>query len=109
MLGATTARVVWRHILPNALGPVIVAGTINVASAIIAESTLSFLGLGDPDNVSWGSILEQGFAQGAISQGAWWFLGAPGLWWGLLAGLAVVAVALLARFLVVSKRALTRV
>ena len=47
-----------RHILPNAVGPVIVAGTIEVANAIIAESTLSFLGLGFPPDIpSWGRIL----------------------------------------------------
>ena len=57
-LGATTPRQVVRHILPNALGPVIVAGTIDVAAAIIAESTLSFLGLGFPPDVpTWGRIL----------------------------------------------------
>jgi len=57
-LGASTARQVWRHILPNALGPVIVAGTIDVAAAIIAESTLSFLGLGFPPDIpTWGRIL----------------------------------------------------
>jgi len=57
-LGATTTRVVWRHILPNALGPVIVAGTISVAAAIIAESTLSFLGLGFPPDIpTWGRLL----------------------------------------------------
>jgi peptide/nickel transport system permease protein len=57
-LGAGTARVVWRHILPNALGPVIVAGTIDVAAAIIAESTLSFLGLGFPPDIpTWGRLL----------------------------------------------------
>jgi peptide/nickel transport system permease protein len=57
-LGASTLRQVVRHILPNALGPVIVAGTIEVASAIIAESTLSFLGLGFPPDIpSWGRIL----------------------------------------------------
>jgi peptide/nickel transport system permease protein len=57
-LGASTLRQVVRHILPNALGPVIVAGTIEVANAIIAESTLSFLGLGFPPDVpSWGRIL----------------------------------------------------
>jgi len=57
-LGASTTRQVLRHILPNALGPVIVAGTINVADAIIAESTLSFLGLGfPPDTPTWGRIL----------------------------------------------------
>ena len=57
-LGASRARQVIRHILPNALGPVIIAGTIDVAAAIIAESTLSFLGLGFPPDVpSWGRIL----------------------------------------------------
>jgi peptide/nickel transport system permease protein len=57
-LGASTGRVVWRHILPNALGPVIVTGTINVAAAIIAESTLSFLGLGFPPDIpTWGRLL----------------------------------------------------
>lgn len=57
-LGASTFRVVVRHILPNALGPVIVAGTIDVAAAIIAESTLSFLGLGFPADIpTWGRLL----------------------------------------------------
>jgi peptide/nickel transport system permease protein len=57
-LGASKLRQVVRHILPNALGPVIVAGTIDVAAAIIAESTLSFLGLGFPPDVpTWGRIL----------------------------------------------------
>jgi peptide/nickel transport system permease protein len=57
-LGASKMRQVVRHILPNALGPVIVAGTIDVAAAIIAESTLSFLGLGFPPDIpTWGRIL----------------------------------------------------
>jgi len=57
-LGASTGRQVLRHILPNSLGPVIVAGTIDVAAAIIAESTLSFLGLGFPSDIpTWGRIL----------------------------------------------------
>ena len=57
-LGASRTRQVVRHILPNALGPVIVAGTIDVAVAIITESTLSFLGLGFPPDIpSWGRIL----------------------------------------------------
>ena len=57
-LGASTPRQVTRHILPNSLGPVIVAGTIDVAAAIIAESTLSFLGLGFPPDIpTWGRIL----------------------------------------------------
>jgi peptide/nickel transport system permease protein len=57
-LGASPIRQVLRHILPNALGPVIVAGTIDVAAAIIAESTLSFLGLGFPPDIpTWGRVL----------------------------------------------------
>ena len=57
-LGATKWRQVVRHILPNSLGPVIVAGTVYVADAIIAESTLSFLGLGFPPDIpTWGRLL----------------------------------------------------
>jgi peptide/nickel transport system permease protein len=57
-LGASRLRLVLRHILPNAMGPVIVAATIDIAAAIIAESTLSFLGLGFPPDVpTWGRLL----------------------------------------------------
>lgn len=57
-LGVPPLRQVVRHILPNAMGPVIVAGTLDVATAIIAESTLSFLGLGFPPDIpTWGRIL----------------------------------------------------
>jgi peptide/nickel transport system permease protein len=57
-LGAPPLRQVVRHILPNAMGPVIVAGTIDVAAAIIAESSLSFLGLGFPPDIpTWGRLL----------------------------------------------------
>jgi peptide/nickel transport system permease protein len=58
-LGASRIRQVFQHILPNALGPVIVAATIDVAAAIIAESTLSFLGLGFPPDIpTWGRLLS---------------------------------------------------
>ncbi len=60
-LGASVPRQVMRHILPNSLGPVIVAATNDVAAAIIAESTLSFLGLGFPPDIpTWGRILYDG-------------------------------------------------
>jgi peptide/nickel transport system permease protein len=72
-LGASTLRQVVRHILPNALGPVIVAGTIDVAAAIIAESTLSFLGLGFPPDIpTWGRILFD--AKDQIDIAAYWAL-----------------------------------
>ncbi len=50
-----------------------------MASAVLAETTLSFLGLGDPQRVSWGSMLDDAFSSGAISIGAWWFILPPGL------------------------------
>ncbi|HZS32397.1 MAG TPA: ABC transporter permease [Methylomirabilota bacterium] len=57
-LGVPTARQVVRHVLPNAIGPVIVAGSLDVAAAILLESTLSFLGLGFPPDIpTWGRIL----------------------------------------------------
>jgi len=72
-LGATTARQVLHHMLPNSLGPVIVAGTIDVAAAIIAESTLSFLGLGFPPDVpTWGRILFD--AKDRLDEAAHWAL-----------------------------------
>jgi peptide/nickel transport system permease protein len=78
-LGANHRQIIARHILPNVF-PLIFANTILVvAVAILTEATLSFLGLGDPFSVSWGSILESAFAEGAISLGAWWYLVPPGL------------------------------
>jgi peptide/nickel transport system permease protein len=72
-LGASTFRQVVRHILPNALGPVIVAGTINVADAIIAEATLSFLGLGFPPDIpTWGRILFD--AKDRLDSAPYWAL-----------------------------------
>jgi peptide/nickel transport system permease protein len=78
-LGASDRQIVGRHILPNVLPLIFANTTLVVAVAILTETTLSFLGLGDPFSVSWGSILESAFAEGAISLGAWWYLVPPGL------------------------------
>lgn len=59
-LGLGNARILFRHILPNAVAPVIVAATFGVAAAIITESTLSFIGLGDATAPSWGKLLNEG-------------------------------------------------
>ena len=76
-LGASRTRQVVQHILPNALGPVIVAATIDVAAAIIAESTLSFLGLGFPPDIpTWGRLLAD--AKDYLDMATHWAL-APGL------------------------------
>ena len=78
-LGAGNLHIVGRHVLPNVF-PLIFANTVLVvAIAILSESTLSFLGLGDPLAVSWGSMLEGAFTSGAVSAGAWWYLLAPGI------------------------------
>ncbi|MEX0754683.1 MAG: ABC transporter permease, partial [Actinomycetota bacterium] len=78
-LGARERHLIGHHVLPNVF-PVIFANTIlTVALAILSESTLSFLGLGDPSRISWGAILENAFSEGASTLGAWWWLGAPGV------------------------------
>jgi peptide/nickel transport system permease protein len=90
-LGASDAYIIRTHILPNTL-PLIFANTVLiVAIAILAEAGLSFLGLGDPNSISWGSMLENGFESGAPSAGAWWYVVPPGLCITLL----VLAVAVL--------------
>ena len=78
-LGAGNVHQMTRHVLPNVMPLVLANTTLAVSISILSETTLSFLGLGDPTQVSWGTILEQGFGAGAISQGAWWDLGAPGV------------------------------
>src|SRR6185503_11105673 len=76
-LGASDFRTVFRHILPNTLAPVFVAATFGIASAILIESTLSFLGFGvPPSTASWGSIL---FDARRLQTRAWWLSVFPGL------------------------------
>jgi peptide/nickel transport system permease protein len=78
-LGASDWHMITRHILPNVF-PLIFANTILVvAIAILSETTLSFLGLGDPLSISWGTVLEFAFSGTAASRGAWWWLLPPGL------------------------------
>jgi peptide/nickel transport system permease protein len=79
VLGAGRWRQMSRHVLPNVMPMVFANTTLTVAIAILAETTLSFLGLGDPTRVSWGSMLEGAFAVGAITTGAWWYIVPPGV------------------------------
>ena len=78
-LGAGDGQLIMKHVLPN-LFPVIFANTIlSIALAILAESALAFIGLGDPLRVSWGQTLEVAFDPGAApTVGAWWWIGFPG-------------------------------
>ena len=76
-LGASDARLIWRHLLPNSLAPVMVSATLGIAGAILTESALSFLGLGvQPPTPSWGNILTMGKDNIEI---AWWLSVFPGL------------------------------
>jgi peptide/nickel transport system permease protein len=78
-LGASRWHLTSRHIVPN-VAPLILANTtLTVPIAILTETTLSFLGLGDPTRVSWGRMLEDAFQSGAIGEGAWWYYVPPGV------------------------------
>jgi peptide/nickel transport system permease protein len=78
-LGATNRHLMGRHVLPS-VGPLILANlTLTVPIAILSETTLSFLGLGDPSRPSWGKMLQDSFQAGALSEHAWWFYVPPGL------------------------------
>ena len=75
--GAGDLRIIFRHILPNAMAPVLVAATLGVAHAVLIESSLSFLGLGvQPPDPSWGNMLTEGKDNIEI---AWWLSVFPGL------------------------------
>jgi len=78
-IGAGNFHIMRKHILPQVL-PLIVANTVLIIStAILVESGLAFLGLGDPTRPSWGTMLHFAFERSAISNGAWWFYLPPGL------------------------------
>ncbi len=79
VLGASKWHQMTRHVLPNVMPMVFANTTLTVAIAILTETTLSFLGLGDPTRISWGSMLEDAFNVGAITTGAWWFIIPPGV------------------------------
>ncbi len=74
-LGYSSARIVFLEILPNAMAPVIVTTSVMVATAILSEAALSFLGLGDPNLVSWGSMIGAGRDQ---LRTAWYLVALPG-------------------------------
>jgi peptide/nickel transport system permease protein len=78
-LGASGFKLVGKHVLPNVM-PVILAQTIlSIALAILSESTLSFIGLGDPLRPSWGAVLSNANEAGAPTLGAYWWISAPGV------------------------------
>lgn len=78
-LGAGDPRIVWRHVLPNVIAPVVIAATLGIAGAIMAEAALSFLGLGvQPPTPSWGAMIADGRDLSQLRNAPWTSL-APGL------------------------------
>jgi peptide/nickel transport system permease protein len=79
VLGAGRWHQISRHILPNVMPMVFANTTLTVSIAILSETTLSFLGLGDPTRTSWGSMLDDAYSIGAITTGSWWYIVPPGV------------------------------
>ena len=75
-IGAGNGRLIWRVILPNAFPPLVVSGTLAIGSAILFEAGLSFLGLGDPNQMSWGMMIGSSRQYVLAS---WWAVAIPGL------------------------------
>ena len=85
-LGGGHWHIMSRHVLPNVMPLVLAQTTLIISSAILAEATLAFLGLGDPTIVSWGGLLQDAREAGAVSAGKWWYLVPPGV---AIAGVAL--------------------
>ena len=75
VIGSSNARIIWRVILPNALAPLIVSATLAIGTAILFEAGLSFLGLGDPNVMSWGLMIG---SNRPYILTAWWAVTLPG-------------------------------
>jgi peptide/nickel transport system permease protein len=103
MSGASSARIIMRHILPNVLPFIIISASLQTAAGVLVESYLSFLGLGDPSQPSWGLLLQQ--AQLYLQQ-AWWMSAFPGTFLSItILGLNLIGDGLASRF---GARAVTR-
>lgn len=76
-VGASSGRIILRHILPQVMPLIIAEAVLDISVAILAESSLAFLGLGDPTLISWGSMLNFAFERATTAR-AWWFLLPPG-------------------------------
>ncbi|MFE6616624.1 ABC transporter permease [Amycolatopsis sp. NPDC057786] len=78
-LGGGHLHIVGKHVLPGVMPLVLANTTLVVGNAVIADATLAFLGVGNPNTVSWGAMLQTALNNGAISKGAWWNLLPPGV------------------------------
>ena len=85
-LGAGKWHIMLRHILPNVFPLVFSESILIISSSILTETSLAFLGLGDPTNPSWGTMLNDAYSTGAMNNGAWWYF--------VTSGICVILVAL---------------
>ena len=79
VIGAGSRHIMWRHILPNTVNLIVANAVLTFAGAVLIETTLAFVGLGDPFQPSWGQILESARTAGAPGLGAWWYFVPPGV------------------------------
>ena len=87
VIGAGQSHIMRRHILPNVINLIVANAVLTFAGAVLTETTLSFVGLGDPFQPSWGQLLEAARSSGAPGLGAWWYFVPPG------AGIVLVVLA----------------
>lgn len=78
VVGASSGHIMRRHILPNVMNLIIANSVLTFAGAVLTETTLSFVGLGDPFQPSWGQLLEAARQVGALQLGVWWYFVPPG-------------------------------
>lgn len=79
VVGAGSVTIMWRHIVPNVVNLIVANAVLVFAGAVLTETTLSFVGLGDPFQPSWGQLLDASREIGAPSLGAWWYFAPPGV------------------------------
>ena len=78
-IGAGKLHIMLKHILPNVFPLVFSESILIISSSILTETSLAFLGLGDPTNPSWGTMLNDAYSTGAMTNGAWWYFITPGI------------------------------
>ncbi|WP_129666077.1 ABC transporter permease [Phytoactinopolyspora endophytica] len=83
-IGAGAFRVITQHVLPHVVPLLLTLAIFAVGNAILVETAIAFLGLGDPSAISWGRLIQNAFAGQAVSRGAWWAIVPPGLAVGAL-------------------------
>jgi peptide/nickel transport system permease protein len=77
VIGTGPGRIMRRDIFPNVVNLIVAQSVLTFATAVFTETTLSFIGLGDPFQPSWGQILNQAESTGAPGLGAWWYIAPP--------------------------------